>query len=574
MRDFFREHAVPMTLIVILFLGFFFRIYNSNWDDGFHMHPDERAIILATTQLSWPSSLEEFFSPQSPLNPHFFAYGNFPMYLLKGLSIPVSFITQDPLFMTYDKINLLGRFLSALIDTGTILLLFLIGRHIKGNRLGLFAAFFYSIAVLPIQASHFYAVDILLTFFVTLTLFLLLRFYEKPTYTKTLFIGIAFGLSLATKISALPLIFAIILSLFFDFFLIFIKRPHHVYHWFVHLPHFLKRLLTEGLIIFFVTGVTLILAQPYMILDFKEFLAQNMLQSEMTHNAFIFPYTLQYVGKIPYVYELQNVFFWGLGPLLSLLALAGFFFTLLSLFKNNSLQTKAKILLLLCFFFVYFALVGRFAVGWIRYMLPLYPFFAFCAAFFVIQIIPPLKKNLGKWYVLIVLVLIASILVWPLSFLHIYTKEPTRVTATKWIHNHISTGKTLAIEHWDDALPVYGQEQYTMVTLPLYDPDTPEKWENINRQLAKVDYIILASNRLYTPLQKLTDCKNLPPGRCYPYTAQYYQDLFAGRRGFYKVAEFRVYPTIPLLNISIHDQSADEAFTVYDHPKIIIFKKQ
>lgn len=573
MNGFFRKHAVHIALIAILFLGFFFRMYNSNWDDGFHMHPDERAIVMAATQLSWPSSVEEFLSPESSLNPHFFAYGNFPIYALKGLSIPISWVTQDPLFMMYDKINLVGRFLSALADTGIILLLFLIGRHIRGKRLGLFAAFFYSIAVLPIQASHFYTVDILLTFFVTLTLFLLLRFYEKPTYTKAFFIGIAFGLSLATKISAFPLVFAIILSLSLDFILIFLKRPHHIPSWFPHIPQFLKRLLTKGVIIFLVTGITLILAQPYMILDFKEFFGQNLLQSEMTHNAFIFPYTLQYVGKIPYVYELQNVFFWGLGPIFSLLSLAGFFFSLFYLFKDNSVQSKAKILILLCFFLVYFAIVGRFAVGWSRYMLPLYPFFAFFAAFFLIQTLPLLKKNLRNWYIVLVLICIGSILVWPLSFLQIYTREPTRVTATKWIHNHISPGKTLAIEHWDDALPLYGQEQYTMVTLPLYDPDTPEKWERINRQLAQVDYIILASNRLYTPLQKLTDCKNLPPGRCYPDTAQHYQDLFAGKKGFYKVAEFSVYPTIPLLQIPIQDQSADEAFTVYDHPKIMIFKR-
>ncbi|MDO8270201.1 MAG: hypothetical protein Q7T54_06050, partial [Candidatus Levybacteria bacterium] len=81
-------------------------------------------------------------------------------------------------------------------------------------------------------------------------------------------------------------------------------------------------------------------------------------------------------------------------------------------------------------------------------------------------------------------------------------------------------------------------------------------------------------NRLYVPLQKLNDCENLPPGKCYPITTSYYQNLFAGKRGFKKVAEFSQYPTIPFLNIKLNDQGADESFTVYDHPKIIIFKHE
>lgn len=112
-----------------------------------------------------------------------------------------------------------------------------------------------------------------------------------------------------------------------------------------------------------------------------------------------------------------------------------------------------------------------------------------------------------------------------------------------------------------------------MLTLPLYDPDTHEKWNNIVSTLQEADYIILASNRLYTPLQKLINCKELPPGRCYPTTARYYQYLFSGKLGFEKISEFTSYPTIPFLNTSLPDQSADESFTVYDHPKIQIFKK-
>ncbi|MHB8484000.1 MAG: hypothetical protein ACYDBV_14985, partial [Nitrospiria bacterium] len=110
-------------------------------------------------------------------------------------------------------------------------------------------------------------------------------------------------------------------------------------------------------------------------------------------------------------------------------------------------------------------------------------------------------------------------------------------------------------------------------TFPLYNQDTPEKWNQINTHLKTVNYILIASNRLYVPLMKLTDCQKLAPHPCYAQTASYYQKLFTGRLGFHKVAEFSTYPTIPFFNLTINDQSADESFTVYDHPKVMIFQK-
>jgi hypothetical protein len=119
---------------------------------------------------------------------------------------------------------------------------------------------------------------------------------------------------------------------------------------------------------------------------------------------------------------------------------------------------------------------------------------------------------------------------------------------------------------------MYGGEKYTFVTLPLYDEDTIEKWQNIDNILDHTDYIIIASNRLYTPLQKLTDCQSLPQGKCYTRTAEYYHNLFNGSLGFQKIAQFTDYPTLTFLDIPINDQGADESFTVYDHPKVIIFQ--
>jgi len=47
--------------------------------------------------------------------------------------------------------------------------------------------------------------------------------------------------------------------------------------------------------------------------------------------------------------------------------------------------------------------------------------------------------------------------------------------------------------------------------------------------------------------------------------------MFKGSLGFDLVATFEDYPTIgPLV---INDQNSEESFTFYDHPKVLIFKK-
>lgn len=570
-----RELFLLLTIIVV---GAFFRFYNLNWDQNSHLHPDERAIVAAVIPLEFPKTLSQFFSPESNWNPHFFAYGNFPFYLLKISSILLSLFDQQ--FLTYNGITILGRFLSAVFDSLTILTVFLLGKSIGGRKAGLLGAFFYSISVLPIQLSHFYAVDTILTFFVTLTIYFLISFHKKPTFLKSFLIGVLFGFSLATKISASVLISAIGVALAMDFF--FILREHYknlplLIH---HLTPFLKRLIFFIFIISITTIFTFLLLEPYALIDFKSFKDQTQLQSLMTRDPFIFPYTLQFVGKIPYLYELKNIFLWGQGPILATLSFIGAIYFIFIAFKkiiSGQSYDKKNVyeLILTTFFWIYFLIVGRFAIGFMRYMLPLYPLFSLFAAIFVLQIIyPRLKKiNLSLFFISSFSFLIL-ILIWPLSFINIYSHPNTRISASNWIYQNIPQGSNLAIEHWDDQIPFGQPIQYNFLTLPLYDYDSQLKWEGINETLKKTDYIIIASNRLYVPLQKLTDCEKLKPHPCYKKTADYYNKLFSGKLGFEKVAEFTVFPKIPLLNIKINDESADENFTVFDHPKVIIFKKQ
>ena len=250
------------ALFAIAILAFLPRVYGLNWDANNQLHPDERQIMFRAICLGFPNSPHDpscgdvttgagwFFSINSPLNPHFFAYGSFPLYLVAAVAHGLAWITHatngrfvPPDGGAWDDFNhftLVGRVLSALFDTGTVFLAGLLARRFAGGWAGILAAAFVAVIPFDVQVSHFYAVDTLLVFFVLLTLLACVRLVQRSdrvlgtieqenadgssdtfdvlpsiwsSWRGGLFIGVAFGLAMATKISALPLLAPVLLAL-------------------------------------------------------------------------------------------------------------------------------------------------------------------------------------------------------------------------------------------------------------------------------------------------------------------------------------------------------------------------
>ena len=121
------------------------------------------------------------------------------------------------------------------------------------------------------------------------------------------------------------------------------------------------------------------------------------------------------------------------------------------------------------------------------------------------------------------------------------------------------------------------------LVLQVYWDDNAEKLTRYVDMLSQADYILIPTNHQYGQITRL-------PER-YPLTTLYYRELigcparqdiiqcysvakpgqFDGRLGYDLVAVFETYPTFG--PIVINDQAAEEAFTFYDHPKVLIFKK-
>ena len=160
-----------VLLIGVLVIAAYFRFTGIKWDDNHHLHPDERFLTMVESSISPVKNLSEYFdTANSSLNPNnrgytFYVYGTLPIFIVRYVG---SWFGQAG----YDQINVVGRILSGIFDLGTIIMLYLIGKRLYRNaRVGLLGALLLALSVLPIQLSHFFAVDTFANFFVYAALF-------------------------------------------------------------------------------------------------------------------------------------------------------------------------------------------------------------------------------------------------------------------------------------------------------------------------------------------------------------------------------------------------------------------
>lgn len=523
------KELILTGLIVVLF--FSLRLVGKNWDLGYHLHPDERMLLMVADRL-------RVLGPNKQLYPDFFNYGTFPIYVLRLVSEGLG-------LANYNSMLIVGRHISMLFDFVTLVFLYKITRILGLKKLiGFLTSFFYAIVFFAIQNSNFFVVDIVLTSLFTASIYWALKYFKKNRPWELFYLGVVSGLMMATKFSALLIIFS--------FLLIFL----------------MKRKIKSLMMYILVVLLFMFLGMPYAFLspsgisipsDLLQILSKNpsfssrflsdiYLQSRMNSNPYIFPYTLQYVDRPAYWYFLVNIFWFGAGPIITLLGLLG----LKKVNKSNWIIWFVVA--------VYFLVIGKSQVKFMRYLLPIYPFICLSAAIGLEQI----KNNFYK----IGLMFLA--LIYSLSFVSIYFTLHTRIQASNWMFKNIPLGSILAVEHWDDRLPIYNTNAYQFVEATWYDlPDNLQKERLIRAKINNADYYVLASNRLWGSLSRLADCGNYTS--CYPFAAAFYNDLLADKTEFKKVVEFEVSPIL-LKIFNLTDQGADESFTVYDHPKIMIFK--
>ncbi len=567
-----------LALWGLALLGLGLRLYNVNWDQGNNFHPDEREILFVVTALKWPSSWAQFLDPvHSPLNPHFFAYGSFPLYLLALVAHFMGYKLSDP--ANFVKITLVGRVISALFDSGTILLTgwltLLLAKETRPSLssawyVALFASALVVFTPLQLQLSHFYAVDTMLVFFVMLTLVACIALVQTEKIMRWAVVaGLAYGLALATKFSAAPLAVPLCMGL--------------CLHWYRRRDIFLSCLAL--CLSFALAGLVFFVVQPYALLDMPNFIQQVTEQSTVARGTFDLPFIRQFAGTIPYVYQAQNIVFWGMGLFAGTAALFGGLWVIWQCRRpENRLW-----LVVLSWIIVYGAITGSFFTKFMRYMLPLYPLLSMIAAVALFALVERLgwgdQHNFARFNRFMpflrtgILALVLSGTVFQgLALLNVYSAPNTRVEASRWIYAHLARGSVITYEQWDDALPVtvdgHDPSEFTQATYPnangqattgldLYGDDTLQKAQFLAKLLPTLNAITMASDRLDKSIPRL-------PNR-YPLTIHYYHLLYSGELGFHLVKQFDNRPH--LFGITLDDSNADESYSVFDHPTVRIFER-
>ncbi len=118
---------------------------------------------------------------------------------------------------------------------------------------------------------------------------------------------------------------------------------------------------------------------------------------------------------------------------------------------------------------------------------------------------------------------------------------------------------------------------YKSVELEMALEDDQLKRDTMTKALDHTDYFIISSNRFYDTLTRM-------PLR-FPMSAKFYEELFAGRLGFDVLKTVTSYPLLGSFEIAdqnlptynspkwMNEWESEEAFSVYDHPTVFIFKK-
>ena len=577
-----------IALLVIVLFGSWLRFSGANWDDGARVHPDERYIASVANVIHWPGAPWKYLETSSSLSPYntneglAYSYGTLPMF---GTKLVATAIGRGD----YDHLYLVGRWLSALAETATVILVFLIALTLLADAGGrratwaaLLAAALYAVTTASVQAAHFFTTDTWLDFFGTLTIYLALlcvraagRSGSGSYWPVIVVMGASLGLTAACKVSglfaAVPVAIALVGRL-----LVTRSAGGSRAVW---------RFYEEALVVLLTAYVGFRLASPYAFasanwLDPRlstDYRAALETQRDILDGGAIFPPTLQWLLSPRVSDPFKNLMVWQLGVPFGIAAMAGLALLFVGLAQSSrSLRRRGAqelddsraadlvrfttYLMLVSFVLVVFVYMSTRFQHMGRYLLPIMPVAAVAAGYGVVIAFAERARLLAA--VTVALVLFTG--AYAVAFHNIYSAPTPLVAATDWISRTVPAGSTIGSEHWDNSLPIGSAAQpFKLVTVPVFEPDDNTKLRKLYDALSHSDYYALSSPRAWKTIGRLPDR--------YPLMVRFYRDLFAGRLGFKRAATFESEPR--LFGVHLDDSSAEEAFWVYDHPPVLIFRR-
>jgi hypothetical protein len=202
------------ALALIMVVAFVLRVYGNDFDLPHISHPDEHHEVHRALKLGAGS-----FEFDRVFKGGYF----YLLFVLYGLMFVVLFLTgtvesmadyMSLFFRDPTLFWLVGRTATAVISTLNIGLVYMLARTGGYSGAGLLAAAFLAVSSLSVLNAHFITVDVLLTFFCLLAAWFSLRLYASPARVNYVLAAVAVGCALATKLSAAPVVFTVIVAHF------------------------------------------------------------------------------------------------------------------------------------------------------------------------------------------------------------------------------------------------------------------------------------------------------------------------------------------------------------------------
>jgi len=469
-----------LLLLAFLLIAAWVRTYNINWDEGTHLHPDERYLTMVVSAIQFPESLAHYWNTaESPLNPANkgyvgYVYGTLPLFvtraiagwvdqacttppnpygiLLRAVLLNDSSPCYEGYYASYGGIHFVGRTLSALVDLATLVALALIARALYGKKTALLAVALYAFAVLPIQHAHFFVVDSFATVFVAWTLCFAVHAVRYRQPWLLLPAGFFTGLAVASKISVWPLAGIVGLAALLHY---ETSDEGKARYRFAFLSASIIAVVFSGIL----AALAFRIAQPYAFtgpgfFDVRidpSWISTMQNAQEMASGLRDVPFGHQWTGRAPVIFPLRNMLFWGMGLPLGIAAWIGWGAMAWRLVREREWQH----LLLWVWGTLFFLYQATLWVKSMRYLLPVYPVFTIFGAWALIRgaqwawlqrrSAPDalLWRRIARTLLLVLpgVVLVGTVL-WALAFLQIYNRSLTRVEASRWMYNNIPAAAT------------------------------------------------------------------------------------------------------------------------------------
>lgn len=462
------RRTTALVLIAIIILAALLRIWGLHWGlpssrHYFSYHPDETVTLF-------PALKVDFFNCQ--LNPGFYNYGSLFIYLTNLAIVAGSLfgsinLSKGDIFSAigeFAKLYLAGRIMAVALAIGTVYLVYVLGRRAYGRAIGLVAALFMAVLPIHVMHSHYLAVDVPATFFVTAALVFAVHIPGGYKLRYYLLAGLFAGLAAGTKYNT----GLVILSPIVAHLSTAEEKP-------------VRRILNPKLLAVLASGaVGFFIGTPGVLLYQSEFMRDFLyeLRHAATGHGLVFADT-----PIGFVYHISHSLLPGMGLPLLILAGIGLLYALVI--------RRPVDLTLLAFLLSYYFVIGIAQVKFARYTIPVLPVLTILAARAVCRLYErfmagELIVHLARYALTLILV---AIVVYTLAYSIVidltFARADTRDAAAAWVRRNVPVGMSIGLP----TCPWF----YTPPLDPFFGlPDSTDRKDRVSEF---TDYVLVLGER-------------------------------------------------------------------------------